>query len=148
MAGGQARVFPTHVGVFPFLGRSSDTLACLPHACGGVSIWGSTKDMAMLSSPRMWGCFRSAFQTCQNVFVFPTHVGVFLPLLPESGRTSRLPHACGGVSPTDHSPSNPTESSPRMWGCFIPIAPPLFFERSSPRMWGCFFLALLLIPTM
>ena len=115
--------------------------------------------LQVLSSPRMWGCFRTVLRSFNAVSVFPTHVGVFpfratLELLLD-------------------------RSSPRMWGCFqLPGLPKLldavfpthvgvflqvlfssFYSyclphacggvsrekpepdphpASSPRMWGCF----------
>ena len=73
-----AFVFPTHVGVFPnykgvYYGRVR-----LPHACGGVSVFRVMTSGRCESSPRMWGCFSSLKSAFLSVFVFPTHVGVFL----------------------------------------------------------------------
>ena len=50
-------VFPTHVGVFLTLGRSSESIE--------------------RSSPRTWGCFQRFLMYAFRVMVFPTHVGVF-----------------------------------------------------------------------
>ena len=111
-------VFPTHVGVFPILCRNRKVLLSLPHACGGVSMVSPCIVRSHRSSPRMWGCFQDRVIGIVSGHVFPTHVGVFLPLLPESGRTSRLPHACGGVSYFTIRFYYSPLSSPRMWGCF------------------------------
>ena len=111
-------VFPTHVGVFLTMNCIMDILLCLPHACGGVSSRHGLSDPTRTSSPRMWGCFPDEFPFFLSASVFPTHVGVFPRRWRSFFSHLSLPHACGGVSPTDHSPSNPTESSPRMWGCF------------------------------
>ena len=58
-------VFPTHVGVFPPASKSSDSIAGLPHACGGVSAVARVYAHAFWSSPRMWGCFFTRLR-CQN----------------------------------------------------------------------------------
>ena len=50
-------VFPTHVGVFPFLHGVCDAAYCLPHARGGVSEIFCTDFKRSKSSPRTWGCF-------------------------------------------------------------------------------------------
>ena len=50
--------------------------------------------------------------------VFPTHVGVFPGRTCPRLRVGSLPHACGGVSPSQPKPLAKTASSPRMWGCF------------------------------
>ena len=74
----------------------------------------------------MWGCFlRRHLEGCQ-LYVFPTHVGVFPSWSSSRSRASCLPHACGGVS-ISYAFYNCTKlSSPRMWGCFF-----LFPTRSS-----------------
>ncbi len=92
------KVFPTPVGVFP-------TVVPWPRRAGQ-------------SSPRPWGCFHdsAAWQTARHVF--PTPVGVF-PF--NSGNCVAwrcLPHARGGVSLIRTLRTNPSESSPRPWGCF------------------------------
>ena len=51
------KVFPTPVGVFPFVTRLMKILVSLPHARGGVSIIMLLIDDNMASSPRPWGCF-------------------------------------------------------------------------------------------
>ena len=116
-------VFPTHVGVFLRPLDCSESCASLPHACGGVSSSSRRVVRMVWSSPRMWGCFQYAKELCAEVWVFPTHVGVF-----PSSSTSRsgamcLPHACGGVSTADFPAMMMDESSPRMWGCFWRTAP-------------------------
>ena len=52
--------------------------------------------------------------------VFPTPVGVFLPILDALFSLYRLPHARGGVSSLTGSVAPESESSPRPWGCFCP----------------------------
>ena len=51
------KVFPTHVGVFPYYGIEHDAQAGLPHARGGVSHGLFFRNPCSLSSPRTWGCF-------------------------------------------------------------------------------------------
>ena len=111
-------VFPTHVGVFLSSPRIVRIPESLPHACGGVSQYGLIDWRLRGSSPRMWGCFRTAEKIPVQLGVFPTHVGVF----PGQGSTGTagagLPHACGGVSMKSSSEIVMSQSSPRMWGCF------------------------------
>ena len=70
----------------------------LPHARGGVSVFGYIDIGRALSSPRPWGCFSRQQQTKLLVTVFPTPVGVFLVYPDLVGRQIGLPHARGGVS--------------------------------------------------
>src|SRR5690625_6302493 len=70
----------------------------LPHACGGVSVALIVIAPPVLSSPRMWGCFRHRLVSDHNGKVFPTHVGVFPASLRVYDAYRCLPHACGGVS--------------------------------------------------
>ena len=111
-------VFPTHVGVFPK--KRSARAACprLPHACGGVSGVRHSDTPFARSSPRMWGCFPSGEDEDSLLYVFPTHVGVFLEKEPGESWEAGLPHACGGVSSKSVKRVNAFVSSPRMWGCF------------------------------
>ncbi len=118
-AGCGSSVFPTHVGVFPSLLRSPQGPRGLPHACGGVSIRGNHVALVEESSPRMWGCFSSAFTRVSPNAVFPTHVGVFLQARFGYDGKIRLPHACGGVSRILYRLFGRSVSSPRMWGCFF-----------------------------
>ena len=71
-------VFPTHVGVFLRFDSEKREESCLPHACGGVSDEQKEDGCDLVSSPRMWGCFRHQPANPWKEFVFPTHVGVFL----------------------------------------------------------------------
>ena len=94
-------------------------LACLPHARGGVSNKRRMAAGARQSSPRPWGCFRCIFISYTASQVFPTPVGVFLPLSRPSGIPPRLPHARGGVSIWARGFIRVSASSPRPWGCFL-----------------------------
>ncbi len=71
---------------------------CLPHARGGVSTTAWTQGGSHESSPRTWGCFSAGAPERDLIFVFPTHVGVFLHQLRNLATAHRLPHARGGVS--------------------------------------------------
>ena len=111
-------VFPTPVGVF-LISVLSVAIACrLPHARGGVSIVRSEEEIARLSSPRPWGCFRCTAHFSSRNAVFPTPVGVFpsFGMCPPGG--SRLPPARGGVSLCLCPSISCLWSSPRPWGCF------------------------------
>ena len=55
------RVFPTPVGVFLRTYCRRTARRCLPHARGGVSKFTKALGWPMRSSPRPWGCFRSAW---------------------------------------------------------------------------------------
>ena len=73
------------------------------------------------SSPRTWGCFYIVSILVVAIAVFPTHVGVFLPESERQGHPVRLPHARGGVSQSVIDNGATPESSPRTWGCFLPV---------------------------
>ena len=113
-----AKVFPTHVGVFPDQGALEQTIPSLPHARGGVSRLSASAVHLMGSSPRTWGCFYLSSPMWENKIVFPTHVGVFLASSNPSAMRCSLPHARGGVSRLAVFPSGLAWSSPRTWGCF------------------------------
>ncbi len=111
-------VFPTHVGVFHETEVIHAVLDGLPHARGGVSKKGRRGDLVGMSSPRTWGCFRSARPTRLASGVFPTHVGVFLSIYEKIAISWRLPHARGGDSTRIVQTGTGYASSPRTWGCF------------------------------
>ncbi len=112
-------VFPTLVGVFLWFLSRIRWRAGLPHARGGVSKVSEESVIIIRSSPRSWGCFLEAEVFHHVKHVFPTLVGVFLPL-PASYVTSiGLPHARGGVSDSECKKENFWRSSPRSWGCFL-----------------------------
>ncbi len=92
-------VFPTPVGVFPFLSHAQAAALCLPHARGGVSGAVPILLTQIRSSPRPWGCFRSTSGY--------------------TGAIKRLPHARGGVSASGRGLRAVVLSSPRPWGCFL-----------------------------
>ncbi len=129
-------VFPTHVGGVPQFWFCHHPALGLPHACGGVSIYGQCRVFPDLSSPRMWGCFHRYGRLYLIHRVFPTHVGVFpgCSALDSSGRG--LPHACGGVSGAHLRSCWPSASSPRMWGVSMITSYQSGRYLSSPRMWG------------
>ncbi len=111
-------VFPTHVGVFPTVGRRLDDRPGLPHARGGVSKTRFSRGCWRKSSPRTWGCFSREQTPVAAGRVFPTHVGVFLVLYAILSTSRGLPHARGGVSSVDLISGAGPMSSPRTWGCF------------------------------
>ncbi len=71
-------VFPTPVGVFLRALSDVHVHLRLPHARGGVSSQAGQVDMALVSSPRPWGCFFDSVTPWAQLEVFPTPVGVFL----------------------------------------------------------------------
>ena len=74
------KVFPTHVGVFLISKGKVSAEERLPHARGGVSLLDNLSERRLVSSPRTWGCFYVGRHPDQRGAVFPTHVGVFLPI--------------------------------------------------------------------
>ena len=121
-AAAYAAVFPTHVGVFLAQRRPCRHEVGLPHARGGVSFLYWSTDMVLRSSPRTWGCFLKRRVAEASDTVFPTHVGVFPVKSKTANRFSCLPHARGGVSGASEHAVVRRQSSPRTWGCFIPVA--------------------------
>ena len=71
-------VFPTHVGVFLDVYSFHIYILRLPHTRGGVPPKHSAQSCVMSSSPHTWGCSYIELILCRDVYVFPTHVGVFL----------------------------------------------------------------------
>ena len=90
-----ALVFPTHVGVFPASERRRTASGGLPHARGGVSASRPYATAFCQSSPRTWGCFCYSGDPKIGLFVFPTHVGVFLKRRIRSAFGLCLPYARG-----------------------------------------------------
>ena len=113
-------VFPTHVGVFLRCLHSASERPRLPHARGGVSAELRRLARENRSSPRTWGCFKGMGVADIIDVVFPTHVGVFLAVGLDRVGDMCLPHARGGVSLKQSEQAQPSESSPRTWGCFWP----------------------------
>ena len=95
---GPPEVFPTHVGVFLIFKDADGKVTSLPHARGGVSFFRTSSLARSWSSPRTWGCFLRSTSHGAYIFVFPTHVGVFLLIQLINGASIGLPHARGGVS--------------------------------------------------
>jgi len=118
---GLQRVFPTHVGVFlRYVLRTSSRIS-LPHARGGVSGLDLVNTVHHQSSPRTWGCFPSVLWIKTTHSVFPTHVGVFRIVFNPETKSISLPHARGGVSAREILLPFHVTSSPRTWGCFLPV---------------------------
>ncbi len=111
-------VFPTPVGVFLKPRGKVRLEDSLPHARGGVSPVFWIAAVALVSSPRPWGCFWDLGTAPSTLPVFPTPVGVFLAARPWPPDRASLPHARGGVSGGRADSSIFFQSSPRPWGCF------------------------------
>ena len=92
----------------------------------------------MRSSPRSWGCFRTAGHVKKAVCVFPTLVGVFLQQRGCPFRAPGLPHARGGVSVAGRPKVTGNRSSPRSWGCFFSPSPRAVSMRVFPTLVGVF----------
>ena len=131
-------VFPTHVGVFPGVPNAFVRGRRLPHARGGVSIYGVVHGGVTPSSPRTWGCFLHGAAAHTHAVVFPTHVGVFLSIVLHFLRTMCLPHARGGVSFPTQPARSKKKSSPRTWGCFCLAAGQTQGQRVFPTHVGVF----------
>ena len=134
----QNKVFPTHVGVFPFSTDDPVYLVGLPHARGGVSDAIFCQDNGYESSPRTWGCFSLCPLARRSGSVFPTHVGVFPPGSGDFDTFRRLPHARGGVSVVYVRPFTAETSSPRTWGCFSSCQRATLIRRVFPTHVGVF----------
>ena len=93
----------------------------LPHVRGGVSNSAFVQTASGRSSPRAWGCFPGVVPICHLADVFPTCVGVFLPISARHTRARGLPHVRGGVSFSGEGVMAGCPSSPRAWGCFSAI---------------------------
>ncbi len=119
----EARVFPTHVGVFLSVAPPASPATRLPHARGGVSEQKRLALYELWSSPRTWGCFSLISANAWVSPVFPTHVGVFPRVVRWRAFRLRLPHARGGVSVSAEFDRLTARSSPRTWGCFLGPAP-------------------------
>ena len=91
----KSNVFPTHVGVFLQIPSMTDIKMSLPHARGGVSEIAWLYAQVNASSPRTWGCFCYSGDPKIGLFVFPTHVGVFLKRRIRSAFGVCLPYARG-----------------------------------------------------
>ena len=113
------QVFPTCVGVFHHGRHPLPRREGLPHVRGGVSRPKSFICATPSSSPRAWGCFEVPTRWRAAVQVFPTCVGVFLPVLLPWYRLKGLPHVRGGVSQFLQFLAAFAGSSPRAWGCFL-----------------------------
>ena len=69
---------------------------------------------------------------------FSTHVGVFPSRRARRPSPARLPHARGGVSHVQSLYCEPAPSSPRTWGCFLPLRLPPYAGRVFPTHVGVF----------
>ena len=131
-------VFPTCVGVFRQLHQKAEVRLSLPHVRGGVSHPVSQAGPGTSSSPRAWGCFRACSTSSASEDVFPTCVGVFLPMWSIGRRSNSLPHVRGGVSGKPRDLSKLILSSPRAWGCFFQAKKSLVFDKVFPTCVGVF----------
>ena len=91
-----------------------------------------------VSSPRTWGCFSMNVFYYKRLYVFPTHVGVFLRMSRFHLHVRSLPHARGGVSSVHFIRLRKRLSSPRTWGCFSCTGCGYRSERVFPTHVGVF----------
>ena len=155
-------VFPTHVGVYRETPYHIPKRRSFPHACGGVPGVVYNAETGNEFSPRMWGCTAHTALLRQPLYVFPTHVGVYLSGFISSPFIKRFPHACGGVPEFRGFTSKQGSVFPTHVGVYLygtnrssnlnrfPHAcggVPRLSPRSrvkagfSPRMWGCTFVS-------
>ena len=110
----------------------------LPHVRGGVSVNYLDTILAERSSPRAWGCFRPPAGRHGRGEVFPTCVGVFLPLREPVITALGLPHVRGGVSLCKMCSAGKRGSSPRAWGCFYTVVARAWDRHVFPTCVGVF----------
>ncbi len=98
-----------------------------PHACGDGPFCGCPTPSQRTFSPRMWGWSRLFRMWCEEMVVFPTHVGMVRCLMLNAWRLMSFPHACGDGPSALRSCVLTGWFSPRMWGWSVHL--------SSPRKW-------------
>ena len=154
---GLCRFIPTHVGNSRLQGGLRERREVHPHACGEYWTRAARLFLSAGSSPRMWGILNVRIIGKKRQRFIPTHVGNTFLSSPPSRWASVHPHACGEYGLKVIQISEPSGSSPRMWGIparaprnaretrFIPthvgntLMSYLSQEQSrgsSPRMWG------------
>ena len=88
-----------------------------PHACGDVPMFQDRGQLRLVFSPRLWGCSEQPRNGNECKPLFPTPVGMFLPISKWCAEVVTFPHACGDV-PLDVSGEVLMSCfSPRLWGC-------------------------------
>ena len=153
-------LFPTRVGVF-LLERASKAAAsfAFPHTRGGVSTGRPQRGQLRGFSPHAWGCFYLKLELVILDQLFPTRVGVFLPLRDAGDRLAAFPHTRGGVSFGVGWERVRRNFSPHAWGCFFNFSARMLVRKTfphtrggvstngrkagqlepfSPHAWGCF----------
>ena len=88
------------------------------HARGDVSISKAFEVIAAQFSPRTWRCFQHRRPPCFIVWVFSTHVEMFLHGLIFPPLRIRFLHARGDVSSSAACCAQSARFSPRTWRCF------------------------------
>ena len=131
-------VFPTYVGVFPYIAKPQDSRCGLPHLRGGVSFGNMDASIGIESSPPTWGCFSAFVVAKYSLIVFPTYVGVFLNSASVIVYSASLPHLRGGVSVATAKMMCQDRSSPPTWGCFWGGREPCLGKDVFPTYVGVF----------
>ena len=72
-----AAVLPAYAGMFPQALRSRLSLRSSPRVCGDVSNTYAARCVEFEFSPRMRGCFPSAFRRYRIAVVLPAYAGMF-----------------------------------------------------------------------
>ena len=112
-------VFSTYVEVFLSVMDTKQITWSLLHVRGGVSVPAVKYGRDHESSPRTWRCFWNYLMISGIVWVFSTHVEVFLYINRLPANFESLLHARGGVSMGQIFAHVNRESSPRTWRCFL-----------------------------
>ncbi len=110
-------VFPTPVGMFRVAVNGMIILQGFPHARGDVPCLTYTDITIIGFSPRPWGCSVLFLGLKKAKRVFPTPVGMFLPMTMTFLVIRSFPHARGDVPTSSDLALTKDMFSPRPWGC-------------------------------
>ena len=110
-------VFPTHVGMFRTCASARWPDAGFPHSRGDVP--GELMDSLNMEefSPLTWGCSGRLSGQAADKPVFPTHVGMFRPMIAYVFQSFSFPHSRGDVPSLDGQTVFGVAFSPLTWGC-------------------------------
>ncbi len=115
--------FPTPVGMARSSSSGVGFRAGVPHACGDGPNALKLKELAAVSSPRLWGWPEKSPLLLSFFPEFPTPVGMARPRSPRGTPRPGVPHACGDGPPNVASHVWALRSSPRLWGWPGPRGP-------------------------
>ena len=110
--------FPAYAGMFLAEAYDGYELPGFPRVCGDVSIDLNRLILLRQLSPRMRGCFSFYSASVLSDSAFPAYAGMFPDTKIFKSQTKSFPRVCGDVSGEQKNPTDSTELSPRMRGCF------------------------------